>query len=134
MRIIILKRRRMHLSIFTCILFLCASLGIPNSASFASLARDESAYTTNVFSGRSSFASTALPSFSQEWQVLISKIDQARDRGELTIDAAARLRFTALTAPDSLPAEFQLTLEELEDILDASADEGQPLQACHCEG
>lgn len=57
------------------------------------------------------------PLFTQEWQTMIDKIEQAKGRGELTVDEAARLRLTALLEPQALPAAFRPTPDELQSLV-----------------
>jgi len=48
---------------------------------------------------------------------MIDKIEQAKGRGELTVDEAARLRLTALLEPQALPAAFRPTPDELQSLV-----------------
>lgn len=127
------KPRMITLALLAGTVLLCASLCIPDTSSQASWVNDDPAQATTsplaepfsmpeptALVSTAIVTSTTFPVFSQEWQAIVYKIDRDRDKGSLTVDQAARLRFTALSEPESLPVEYRLTPDELANVLSTS--------------
>ncbi|MFZ6028307.1 MAG: hypothetical protein ACOYYS_11385 [Chloroflexota bacterium] len=119
-----MSKQRLNILIpFFFFAFLCASLSIPAGQSLASVSDDGLAqatvtlmpatpYSTTSFVRLTPTVSSNTSAFSQEWQIMVHKIEQAWQNGDLNVDEAARLRFIALHDPENLPAAYWPSAEE----------------------